>query len=321
MKPLTLRLGNTGDDVRKWQRVIGVPETGRFDQGTDDATRAWQRLRGLEPDGVVGGMSWGVAGYTSERLVPVLRTTPTMADYVRAVVRAWPLVGDGFPTEASVAVLWSQYMIETGGRSCFGWNIGNAKHFKGDGFDYHMLRGVWEGVTPVTAGNLIAAGLASRDPSPDHAKAVGAGRVSVLFEPPHPQTWFRAFGSLDEGMREHLQLLRRRFNGAWPSVLAGDFGGFARALKAQGYFTADAGAYAAGMRRPFEALVASATYEDLVLSMNVAPEMEPVLASVEEAVLWDVERELATLVSVAHVQASGLIVEDMLDEYRRSRQD
>ncbi len=317
MRPPTLRLGSTGEHVKTWQRVLEQPETGSFDAETEDATKAWQRLRGLDPDGVVGGMSWGAAGFANEQLVPVLQTAVTMPDYVRAVMRSWHLVGAGVPLEQSIAVLYAQYMIETGGRSCFNWNIGNAKHFKGDGFDYHQLQGVWEGYDARTAQDFIMAGIARPDPSADHAKAVGAGRVSIIFTPPHPQTWFRAFKTLDDGMAEHLQLLARRFSKAWPSVLAGDFVDFAHALKAQRYFTAAPEAYAAGMRRPFDALVASSTYEELLESMHVEPETTAVAMPLEDAVLWDVDVELANLVAVAHAGASGLIVEDLLADYRR----
>jgi len=195
-----------------------------------------------------------------------VRTTPTLEAYVGAVVRAWP---EGEPCSAGAcAVLWAQYMIETGGRACWGWNIGNVKA-SDISRPWHALRGVWEGVSAAEASRLVAAGEAVYDASTAHQRAV-APRVAVVFEPPHPATRFRAFDSLDEAMGEHLALLKRRFSRGWPGVLAGDVVAFARGLRAQGYFTASAEAYAAGMRAPFAAAMASGAYE-----MATDPRPEP----------------------------------------------
>ena len=241
----------------------------------------------------------------TELVMPVKRTAVTMADYVRAVVRAWPNVGEGIPSESSVAVLWAQYMIETGGAACWNYNLGNVKHVRGDGHNYHMLSGVWEGVSAAAAAQLIATGQAVEDTNASHVRAVGANRKSVVFQPPHPATWFRAFSTLDEGMVEHLHLLAKRFSRAWPAVVEGDFVGFANLLKAQGYFTASADAYAAGMRCPFNALVASSTYEELVATRDAAEEHAIEEATeTDDAVLWDRDAQLENLVTVMHQGAS-----------------
>jgi hypothetical protein len=220
----------------------------------------------------------------SDQQVPVVRTAITADDYVRAGVRAGVALGMGILPEPALGVLYAQYMIETGGTNCFGWNIGNVKKVPGDGFDFHCLNGVWEGVSSAEAARLIASGEAVADPSQNHAKAVGFGRVSVIFKPPHPQTRFRAYPSLDVAMEHHLDLLaKKRFSSCWPSVLAGDVDGFAHALKAKGYFTADASAYANGMRPAFSRLVSSNAYEDLVATMDQAPTTEPVEVDAGEA--------------------------------------
>ena len=59
---MTIRRGHTGREVLVWQGIIGIGESGDFDQETEDATMAWQRQRGLEPDGVVGPNTWAAAG-------------------------------------------------------------------------------------------------------------------------------------------------------------------------------------------------------------------------------------------------------------------
>lgn len=221
----------------------------------------------------------------AEQLVPLVRTVVSMRDYARAVLRAWHTVGSGMPDKRSVAVLWAQYMIETGGAASWNWNIGNVKHVAGDGFDYHMLRGTWEGEPKAVADALIAKGLAVLDPNPNHQRAV-APRVAVLFQPPHPATWFRAYPSLDVSMMSHLSLLaRKKYKRAWPYVVAGDFRGFAKALKEgpdgventrDDYFTASSQAYAAGMAGHFAAFVASPVFDEELAALISAREAETV---------------------------------------------
>ena len=59
--PATIRQGSTGEDVKTWQRVIGVTPDGQFGPATDAATRSWQSAHGLTADGVVGPNTWGAA--------------------------------------------------------------------------------------------------------------------------------------------------------------------------------------------------------------------------------------------------------------------
>lgn len=59
---------------------------------------------------------------------------------------------------------------------------------------------------------------------------------------------FRAYDSADSGAVDYVRLLERRFPEALEAAAKGDVEGFARALKAKGYFTADEGAYARAMR-------------------------------------------------------------------------
>lgn len=230
----------------------------------------------------------------ANQLVPTVRTPITLPIYTGAVVRAWRLVGEGLPSKGSVGVLWSQFSVETGGSNCYGWNLGNVKKVDGDGYDYHCLNGVWEGFSPAVAEKLIASGQARPDPSPSHAKAVGPNQVSVLFNPPHPATRFRAFPNLDLAMEDHLVLLaKKRFNTAWPAVLAGDCLKFAQALKAKGYYTASAEAYASGMAVHFANFMKSQAYEGVIAEVNgepVQPQITLTLANF--ATLVDYQREL-----------------------------
>jgi len=178
----------------------------------------------------------------TEQCVPTVRTTFSTEDFTRALVAAWRAFYDGAtPSKASCGVIWAQYALETGrGKSCWCNNIGNVKHVAGDGHDYCMLTGVWE--------------------------IIGGKRVT--FQPPHPQTCFRAYPSLEAGMREHLDFLQRRYAGAWAEVEKGDARAFAHALKSRGYYTAPEEDYAKslvslqaefGRSGAYEAATASAT--------------------------------------------------------------
>lgn len=166
--------------------------------------------------------------------VPVTRTTFTTKDYARAVLRAWRAYLGVYPSKEAVGCLWAQYALETGrGAFCFNHNIGNVKHTPPR--DYMMLRGTWE--------------------------IVNGKRV--VFEPPHPATWFNAYASLDDAMLEHLKLLReRRYASAWPAVEAGQPGEFAIRLKNKGYYTAPMEDYARGLRGFHQEFMRMPAYEN-----------------------------------------------------------
>ena len=59
---------------------------------------------------------------------------------------------------------------------------------------------------------------------------------------------FRAYRSLEEGAADYVRLLRGRFGAAVARAEVGDIDGFARALKASGYYTADEAKYASALR-------------------------------------------------------------------------
>lgn len=57
----TLRLGSTGEAVKRWQTILGIAQSGNFDAATKAATVAWQKKYKLVADGVVGTATWRVA--------------------------------------------------------------------------------------------------------------------------------------------------------------------------------------------------------------------------------------------------------------------
>lgn len=253
---MTIRRGHTGETVLIWQGILGIGESGDFDEETESATQQWQAHRGLEPDGVVGPRTWAIAGFAGEKRVDTVRTAISEHDYLVALLKECPEL-----TKEGAGCVYAQYITETGGRSCFNFNIGNTKDHDGDGYDYFCLNGVWEGFTPEVAAGYRARGEAIPDPSADHAKAVGPGRVSIIFPPPHPMSRFRAYPDLRSSMRHHLTMLRKHYKAAWSCILEGKPRETAIGLKANGYYTASAAAYGANMQANWNAFMARDTYE------------------------------------------------------------
>lgn len=218
-------------------------------------------------------------------LVPTTRTTPTRDAFARALRAVCPEL-----TKAGAGVLWAQFAGETAdGRACWNWNLGNVKWTHGSGLDYVSLAGVWEGFLvkdedgdgDIDAGDramlvarMVATGLWRVDGSADHAKAVGPSKVSLIATPANPTTFFRAYPSLEAGMRSFVEMKRNpasRYAGAWAFVLAGDPEGFARELGRKGYYTASPDAYARAMRAKFDAWMASVAWDEPTAAAPTQP--------------------------------------------------
>jgi flagellum-specific peptidoglycan hydrolase FlgJ len=163
-------------------------------------------------------------------LVATSRTTPSMSQFVEALLRACPEI-----SKKGAAILWAHFAGETGsGRYCWNWNLGNVKWSKGCGLDYVSLAGVWE--------------------------VINGQRVQIPKE--DPGSWFRAYPSLEAGMHAFVESKRAgRWTSTWPFVEAGDPEGYAAELKRHGYFTAPLADYQRSMRMFFDAFVSSKAFE------------------------------------------------------------
>lgn len=235
-----------------------------------------------------------------EVLRRTVATPITMALFARAIQVAWPTVETSLPCSAErAACLWSQRVAETGGKHCYGWNFGNVKDADGDGFDFQYLNGVWEGVPIHEARRLYAERQAVVDPYGPHHAQVGAialaviradgasvlqpiaialrmlerkearvdpdpnkqpGRISMVFQPPHPACRFRWYPNLDVAMTAQLALVKSRYGAGWDGMLQGNPDSFAKGLKLRGYYTASVEAYANLLRPNWRAYVASGAH-------------------------------------------------------------
>lgn len=171
------------------------------------------------------------------RFIPNVITKVSPAEMYDALWDAWKAKFDETPKKASLFLLLAQWAIETAeGASMHCFNPGNAKSVPGDGRSWTNFR-CWEVIKGLT----------------------------VWFDPPHPQTRFRAFETLEEGAADYLAMLHKRFHLSWPAVIAGNPEEFAVLLRKQDYFTADPTQYGKALRLRFtnyDRTITTAIYDD-----------------------------------------------------------
>lgn len=136
------------------------------------------------------------------------------AQVCEALHNGWRNQFDTTPHRTSLLVLLAQWALETGrGRSMHCFNLGNVKSNQQSG-DWCFFR----------------------------CNEILKGKV-VWFEPDDLACCFRAFKTVEDGALDYLQTLHRRFQRAWPAVLAGDPAAFSHLLKLQRYYTASEAQY------------------------------------------------------------------------------
>jgi len=77
---MLLRVGSTGDDVKKLQELLGVDVIGKFGPKTEAAVKGWQSANGLTPDGIVGPNTWA-------KMFAPKQEAPTSAPVAQPVVQ------------------------------------------------------------------------------------------------------------------------------------------------------------------------------------------------------------------------------------------
>lgn len=264
-----LRRGDSGPAVERWQKILGVAADGQFGPATEAATKAFQARSGLHADGVVGRATWaaGLAAPAPAPAVPAgerlaaVRTRIDPVDLYHSLCALEPGL-----SRAAVLVLLGHWGLETGdGAGCWSYNLGNVKAKPGGRYSWQFFA-CNEVLTPVQANAIVSRALpreprrAEDDPAafgrPEFDKVTVSavtssttkdGKVILWAFPPDPVCCFRAFTSLDEGAADYLAILKKRFSDCWKFVEAGDAAGFSRALRKQGYYTADEGQYTKGL--------------------------------------------------------------------------
>lgn len=148
-------------------------------------------------------------------LLPDLLTHVTLRDVLTGIRSAYETVEGVTPSKPCLAILTAQSALESGRwRSCHRFNLGNVK--AGQSYEGYY--------TQFRCNEVLKDKL-------------------EWFDPPHPQTNFRAFLSLEGGCLDHVRILKRRFPGAFGAAKAGDPALFGHALKLERYYTADEAPY------------------------------------------------------------------------------
>jgi len=157
-------------------------------------------------------------------LVPDQKTPLSVEEALYVYFRAWKGVLGRDPIARALAAFVAHMMLECGAHfeSLHWWNFGNEKASPS-----------WSGRYCMYRCNEVIDG------------------VLRWFDPPHPQTWFRAFLSAEDGAAEHLAFFavdsnhdgKNIYAVAWTRFEAGDPEGAVRAMKAARYFTGNVEAY------------------------------------------------------------------------------
>lgn len=166
----------------------------------------------------------------TQRLVPAVPTPLLLEDAVQGFIDAWPTATADPCSPEAVAVITAKSALETGNfgmdqlteqpknpPTIYNYDLGNERPGSG-----------WTGlVTQYRCNEVIN------------------GKV-VWFDPPAPESTFRAFATLAEGCAASIRFLAQstRYHQAWLRILAGDPVGYVRMVKQAGYFTGDEEPYA-----------------------------------------------------------------------------
>ena len=175
------------------------------------------------------------------------------------IIDVWDMAYQGWYEIADLGarVLTAQWAHETGyGNSCYNWNLGNIKATNAKTQMHMYLRHVWEHLSQASADSAIAAsgGLAHMATAEElvyYKWPAKAGKVIAVFEPPHPYSRFRAYGSLQQGAEKWLDHHKGiwRNNSSYIDLLnAGDVAGVAHAMREAKYYTGPEAAYMTNMK-------------------------------------------------------------------------
>lgn len=140
--------------------------------------------------------------------VPAERTHATVKMVYDALRAAWPRVFSTEPDEDALRILVAMSANETGTwKSLWNWNLGNVKRIREQ--RWTMLDNVWEMIDG----------------------------VKQVFHPPHAQTHFSAYSSLEEAAPAWMAKMEHQWGKAWAHALAGDAVAFSKALKKANYYS------------------------------------------------------------------------------------
>lgn len=178
-------------------------------------------------------------------------------DAAKSLKAAWAQLLSAEPSIDSLALLFSQWALETGhGKACHSYNWGNIKSSPQDGYMWCEFRC-----------NEIINGK------------------EIFYDPPNIYCRFRAFKTAYDGAVNYVGFLSQKkgYANAWAEVLKGDPVNFCAQLKASHYFTADLSLYTKGVVSICNQF--KAKYSNVDLSTHiVSPDDKPIEAFTPEEI-------------------------------------
>jgi hypothetical protein len=211
-------------------------------------------------------------------MVRSTRTRLSGEEAARALSSAWEQVRGEPPSAETLSVLVGQWAHETGrGASMVNYNFGGLKG---------------------TGPSGLSTACSTRE-------GWGDSEVRVVDR-------FRAYSSPEEGARDYVSLLARRYPDAVQAAEQGDARGFVHALKARGYFTDNEASYSKSvqslatlaLRSGFDALGAGATRERTAVDSPAVLSDAPALA---QAMLQRLESVTAPSAAEAPLAGGALL--------------
>lgn len=93
--PPTIKRGSRGQDVARWQKIVGASPDGDFGPRTEALTKDWQTAHRLTADGVVGPKTWAV--YLEKAALPTDPQLPAKSDIAFVQAKHYAKGGMGTP--------------------------------------------------------------------------------------------------------------------------------------------------------------------------------------------------------------------------------
>jgi hypothetical protein len=131
-----------------------------------------------------------------------------------ALREGWKKVYGKYPSDKSWAIIWAKTCLETGHFKVGFWN-----------FNFGNIKKKFEAT--------------NNDKFTMYRCSEILKKKEIFFDPPHIQTAFRAYESLEDGAESYIRFVsgKERYKKAWQKLLEGDAAAYITELKTAGYFT------------------------------------------------------------------------------------
>lgn len=165
--------------------------------------------------------------YNKANHVPAKKTPISKEDFKSSLINIWDDVFPDIPiTNEAIGILWAQTSLETGNfKHMYNYNLGNVK------------------ATPSWSQSNLWTNFSTSE--------VINGE-EIKFSKYHPVSFWRAFETLEEGMKQYLSVLAKGYRSAVIAASKGDTEKFVRELKKNRYFTASESKYNTAVSRIYE---------------------------------------------------------------------